>query len=78
MFISFVDGFNNVGVSSLGVFVLIKGEGDFVNFDLEVLNDVFFGLSSYEEVSRLQLFEVFLDVFQNSFFIVVQLSFFSY
>jgi len=43
---SLVDGIHFVGKSSLNVFMFIDSEGDFVNFDLEILNNTFLGLAS--------------------------------
>jgi len=76
VFIPLLYGLIHIGVCSLGVVVLIKSKSNLVDLDLQVLNDVFFRLSSDQEVSRLQLFKVFFDIFKNFLFIGVQYGFF--
>jgi hypothetical protein len=60
--LSVVDRLHLVLEGFLGVIVHVDSYGDFVNFDFQILDNGFFGLSSDEEVSVFQKSQISLYV----------------
>jgi len=77
MSFSFVDGFVFIGVGCFTVIMFIDGEGDFVDFNFQILDDVFFGFTSNQEMSVFQQSQVSLDLIVDFFFDAVHVGGFS-